>query len=393
MYITFVDTHYSWKRLLPLTYTRPVADLRVGILKIHEKWAAQLGINASFYRTERYLEGLFLTPTEKSLCILGAWLPTTRSIEAILSLKENQALMLGDQLLAGYFHPDEAFEAGSRSILMIEEAELVRYPWDLFRLNRQEIRRDYALLTRGRKSQPVYDPHTKTYGEQIFLEEGVRLRSVTLNAENGPIYLDKDTEIQEGSVIRGPFALCHDSVVNMGTKIRGDSTIGPYSKVGGEIANIVIQGYSNKGHDGFLGHSVLGEWCNIGADTNNSNLKNNYGMVKMWDYTSKKFRQTHLTFCGLIMGDHAKCGINTMFNTGTTVGVSSNIFGSGYPQTFIPSFSWGATSGFSTFALHKAMETAKIMMARRNRIFTEKDSVVLSSVFEQTAQYRDWEKR
>ena len=248
------------------------------------------------------------------------------------------------------------------------------------------------LITHGKTSK-VEDPHTKVYGDQVFIEEGASVKAAVLNAENGPIYIGKNAEIQEGALIRGPFALCDHSIVNMGAKIKGDTTIGPYSKVGGEVSNSVIFGYSNKGHEGFLGNSVLGEWCNIGADTNNSNLKNNYTNVKMWDFDSGRFKDTGLQFCGLIMGDHSKCGINTMFNTGTTVGVSANIFGDGFPRTIIPSFAWGGASGFSTYHTRRAFETAALVMKRRNKQLTEADKAMLSHIFEISAENRVWDKK
>ncbi|MCR9081276.1 MAG: glucose-1-phosphate thymidylyltransferase, partial [Cyclobacteriaceae bacterium] len=228
--------------------------------------------------------------------------------------------------------------------------------------------------------------------ENIFIEEGAVIRASILNAEGGPIYIGKNTEIQEGSLIRGPFALCEGSTVNMGAKLRGDTTIGPHSKVGGEVSNSVIFGYSNKGHEGFLGNSVIGEWCNLGADTNTSNLKNNYAPVKLWDYIRGGFTNTGLQFCGLMMGDHSKCGINTMFNTGTVVGVGANIFGDGFPRNFIPSFAWGGAAGFSTFQFPKFLQTAQAVMQRRKVELGEKDQEMLQKVFDFSKNYRIWEK-
>ena len=296
-------------------------------------------------------------------------------------------------MIAGFYDKDEPFELGGRKAIQVEEVSQITYPWDIFRLNGSEIKHDFALLTNGKKSQPFKDPHTKTYGDQIFIEEGARVKAAVLNAENGPIYIGKEAEIQEGALIRGPFALCEYSVVNMGAKIKGDTTVGPHSKVGGEVSNSVIFGYSNKGHEGFLGNSVIGEWCNLGADTSNSNLKNNYAPVKMWDFATGRFKDTGLQFCGLIMGDHSKSGINTMFNTGTTIGVSANIFGDGFPRTIIPSFAWGGSSGFTTYQTRKAFETAELVMKRRNKALTEADKAVLSHIFEITAENRVWDKK
>lgn len=393
MQVTFIDTPSRWRQLLPLSYTRPVADLRVGILKIHEKWNHLLQIDQIYFRTEDYLASLFAPPSAKTLTILGSALPDTELVKAISDLEENEVVVDGDEVIAGYYEPGEAFEVGTRKVKEVAGVTKIDYAWDIFRLNGAEIKNDFEILTKGRSSVGIDDPHTKTYGDQIFLEEGATVKAAILNAENGPIYIGKNAEVQEGALIRGPFALCESSVVNMGSKIKGDTTIGPHSKVGGEVSNSVISGYSNKGHEGFLGNSVLGEWCNLGADTNNSNLKNNYANVKMWDFSTNRFKDTDLQFCGLIMGDHSKCGINTMFNTGTTVGVSANIFGDGFPRNIIPSFSWGGASGFTTYQTRKAFETAELVMKRRNKPLTDADKEVLSHIFDATSDYRVWEKK
>ncbi len=264
----------------------------------------------------------------------------------------------------------------------------IEHTWDIFSKNGEAIADDYKLLTEGRQSEPIPSNVNVINPEHIFIEKGAKLNFVTLNASNGPIYIGKDSEIMEGSVIRGPFALCDNATIKLGSKIYGPTTFGPYCKVGGEVNNSVLFGYSNKGHDGFLGNSVLGEWCNLGADTNNSNLKNNYAEVRLWDYQTGGFAKTGLQFCGLMMGDHSKCGINTMFNTGTVVGVSANIFGSGFPRNFVPSFSWGGSKGFVTYKTNKAFEVAEVVMARRNEAFTAMDKAILEHVFELTKSYR-----
>jgi UDP-N-acetylglucosamine diphosphorylase/glucosamine-1-phosphate N-acetyltransferase len=271
---------------------------------------------------------------------------------------------------------------------------LIDQVWKIFQHNAVQLRSDYVLITQGRKSLKLSDPHTKVYSPgNIFIEDGAEILAAVLNASNGPIYIGKNAQVREGALIRGPFALCEGSVLNMGAKVVGDSTIGPHCKVGGEISNAVIFGYSNKAHDGFLGSSVIGEWCNLGADTNTSNLKNNYDSVKLWNYGKGVFQNTGLTFCGLMMGDHSKCGINTMFNTGTVTGVGSNIFGDGYPRNFIPSFAWGGAAGFTTFQLNRAFETAAKAMERRGVTFGDVDKKILQHVFEQTAAERAWEKK
>lgn len=381
--------------LLPFTFTRPVADIRVGILKISQKWNKHAGAKISFL-TQDYLQAKFPRNTEKALAVNGSWLPDAEALQALNSLKEDEALYFGKVFLAGYIGETEknlSFAAERRPVQLSSEPVLLQKTWQIFQYNGSEIRKDFSLLTKGRTSQPVGDPHTIVYGaDQIFIEEGAKIKAAVLNAEGGPIYIGKNTEIQEGALIRGPFALCEGSTVNMGAKLRGDTTVGPFSKVGGEISNSVIFGYSNKGHEGFLGNSVLGEWCNLGADTNTSNLKNNYAPVKLWDYTRGGFTNTGLQFCGLMMGDHSKCGINTMFNTGTVVGVGANIFGDGYPRNFIPSFSWGGAAGFSTFTMVKFEETAKAVFGRRGLEWTPAEKEILDKVFELTKSYRIWDK-
>ena len=393
MHLTFYDSQDSWQSMLPLTYTRPVAEIRIGILKIHEKWARHLGAETVRFRTQSYLQGLFPSPEAKSLTLLGGVLPSRDLLTKLTALDESAVLTYEGKVVAGYYEPTEEFNSDNREEIELESLDRIQYPWDVFKMNGQEIRKDFSLVTDGRQSQELADAHTAVYGTDVFLEEGAKVRSAVLNAENGPIYIGKGAEINEGALIKGPFVLGDYSAVSMGAKMRGDNTIGPYSKAGGEVSNAVIFGYSNKGHDGFLGNSVIGEWCNLGADTNNSNLKNNYANVKMWDYAARRFSDTGLQFCGLVMGDHSKCGINTMFNTGTSVGVSANIFGEGFPRTIIPSFAWGGSSGFSTYQTRKAFETAELVVQRRGKSLTEADKQVLSHIFEMTSEYRVWEKK
>ena len=379
--------------LLPFTFTRPVADIRVGILKISEKWQNYTS-SEIFFLTQEYLQKKFPRPSQAALAINGAWLPDADSARILGKLSPNQALFWGKTLLAAYIGETEKNLASEKEPVQLEkEPVLVQKTWNIFQFNAAEIRKDFALITQGRVSQPVNDPHTIVYApENIFIEEGAKIKAAVLNAEGGPIYIGKNSEIQEGSLIRGPFALCEGSTVNMGAKLRGDTTVGPFSKVGGEISNSVIFGYANKGHEGFLGNSVIGEWCNLGADTNTSNLKNNYAHVKLWDYTKGGFANTGLQFCGLMMGDHSKCGINTMFNTGTVVGVGSNIFGDGYPRNFIPSFAWGGAAGFSTFTMPKFEETAKAVYGRRGKEWTQVDKEIMEQIFDLTKSYRIWDK-
>ncbi|WP_041779179.1 GlmU family protein [Belliella baltica] len=382
--------------LLPFTFTRPIADIRVGILKISEKWEKYAGIKPGFL-TQNYLSKKFTYQKSEAILINGAFCPNPQLWKAISALDHKQALWINQTLIAvqsgdpSNFDQDIAKE--KQRVEFEGEFTLIQKTWNIFEFNAKEIRADFDLLTSGRKSAGISDPNTIIYNEsQIFVEEGAKIKAAVLNAENGPIYIGKNTEIQEGALIRGPFALCEGSTVNMGAKMRGDTTVGPHSKIGGEVSNSVIFGFSNKGHDGFMGNSVLGEWCNLGADTNTSNLKNNYAAVKVWDYIKGGFSNTGLQFCGLMMGDHSKSGINTMFNTGTVVGVGANVFGDGYPRNFIPSFSWGGAAGFSTFQVNKFEEVAKAVMKRRGLEYDEVEKEIIQKVFELTKHYRIWDK-
>lgn len=390
------------QQLLPLTFTRPVAALRVGILTIAEKWERYYPDAHISYMTEPYLRQKFpLQRGNINLLVNGAVCPNKEIIQAIQELGEGESLVKDKTLIACRCtkealaaYEEDITAAGSNSTPFEGSFfTLIDQAWQIFRQNSAELKADFELITYNRRSAGINDAHTRTYNEKnIFVEEGAKIRAAILNAEDGPIYIGKGAQVHEGAIIKGPFALCESSHVNPGAKMRGDSTIGPFSKVGGEISNSVIQGYSNKGHEGFLGNSVLGEWCNIGADSNNSNLKNNYADVKLWNYKKGGFINTGLQFCGLIMGDHSKCGINTMFNTGTVVGVSANIFGTGFPRQFVPSFAWGGSAGFNTYQLNKAFEVAEKVMERRHVTLDNTEKAILQHVFDQTAQYRVWEK-
>jgi UDP-N-acetylglucosamine diphosphorylase/glucosamine-1-phosphate N-acetyltransferase len=396
MQIIFIDQPAARTRLYPLTYTRPISDLRIGILTLAEKWSKNLQITTHGFQTEEYLAGKYepIEATSDTLWVINGIIPSPELTQQVTALKSGQVLVQDEKLLVakGKANP---FEEEYEQVSFTEQsADFITYTWDIFRLNGKELRADFKLLTQGRKSASIGDSHTIVYGkENVFLEEGATVKAAILNAENGPIYLGKDAEIQEGAMVRGPFALGEHSVVNMGAKIRGDSSTGPHCKIGGEVSNSVFWGYNSKAHDGFLGNAVIGQWCNLGADTNNSNLKNNYDPVRMWDYETESFIASGLQFCGLIMGDHSKTGINTMFNTGTVVGVAANIYGEGFPRTIIPSFAWGGAGGFLTHHPRKALITAKIVMARRNMEPTEPDKHILNHIFESTARFRAWEKK
>lgn len=376
--------------LLPFTYTRPVADIRVGILTIREKWEKYLGLTTTTI-TEEYLETKYpMVEMEANILLNASFVPTTKLVAMVKELQPNQAIFKDEDVIAFYTtDTQDEVDFSTYDQIEFEEAIIqIKNTWDIFSQNDEAIRADFELITEGRQSQPIPDTVNCLGKENVFIEEGAKITFATLNATTGPIYIGRNAEIMEGSIVRGPLAMCDNSVLKLGTKIYGATTLGPYCKVGGEVNNSVLFGYSNKGHEGFLGNSVLGEWCNLGADTNNSNLKNNYAEVKIWDYATERFAKTGLQFCGLIMGDHSKCGINTMFNTGTVVGVSANIFGSGFPRNFIPSFSWGGAAGFTTYQLRKVFEVAEVVMQRRNIVLTEDDKQILEHVFEETSQYR-----
>jgi UDP-N-acetylglucosamine diphosphorylase/glucosamine-1-phosphate N-acetyltransferase len=376
--------------LLPFTFTRPVADIRVGILTIREKWEKYLGATTTTLTEEYLMEKYPMVEMEQNIMINASFLPNAKLVSLIQNLVTNQAVVFGEEIVA--FHTNETQEEVDfdQYDCVVYDGDLMQIEntWDIFSKNDRAIREDFELLTADRVSQPIPKSVNVIAPENIFIEAGAKLEFVTLNAATGPIYIGANSEIMEGSVIRGPFALCESGRVKLATKVYGATTVGPHSVIGGEVNNSVLFGYSNKGHDGFLGNSVLGEWCNIGADSNNSNLKNNYEEVRLWSYETEGFAKTGLQFCGLMMGDHSKCGINTMFNTGTVVGVSANIFGAGFPRNFVPSYSWGGPSGFTTYITSKAFQTAKIVMARRNVEFTEQDAAILTHVFEETKKYR-----
>ena len=378
--------------LLPFTYTRPVAEIRIGILTLREKWEKHLGLTTTTI-TEEYLEEKYpMVELEENIMINASFIPTVALVAQVKKLKANEAIFKGDDVIA-FFTTDSQEEINFEAYQQYdfdEELLQVKNTWDIFSLNDRAIQQDFDLITEDRTSQPIPEGVQAINPENIFIEEGAKLTFATLNATDGPIYIGENAEIMEGVVVRGALAMCENSVLKLGAKVYGATTIGPFCKVGGEVNNSVLFGYSSKGHDGFLGNSVIGEWCNLGADTNNSNLKNNYAAVKLWDYNTGRFAKTGLQFCGLMMGDHSKCGINTMFNTGTVIGVSVNIFGSGFPRNFVPSFSWGGASGFTEYKTNKVFEVAEVVMQRRGITFDVKEQAILEHVFEATSQYRNY---
>lgn len=390
MQLILADDQYR-DHLLPFVFTRPVGDLRCGILTTRSKWEMLLGVpkGTSGSLTQFYLSGKYpLTSGSECLVVNGALLPDEGMLRMVQSLKLGQQIQYKDRVLAAAVRRDQLVGmerltklVDFETIEFIGDLRLIQHPADLFTMNDTELRADFVLLTRGRKSAVISGTNQTFLPSDIFLEPGAKVECSILNASTGPIYIGKDAEIMEGSMVRGPFALGDQGVLKMGTKVYGATTIGPGSKVGGEISNSMVYGNSNKAHDGFLGNSVVGEWCNIGADSNTSNLKNNYSEVKIWNYVARDYKGTGLQFCGLFMGDHSKCSINTMFNTGTVVGVSANIFGAGFPPKMVPSFSWGSDQASEMFVIDKALQLAEKVMSRRNVAISEADKNILSHLY------------
>lgn len=393
-YILFSD--HTRHQLLPFTHTRPVADIRCGILTMRERWEHYLQAGTSTL-TRGYLQAVFpLAVSDDNLLIDGGLFATAELTEAILKLEPGQKLLQGERLLAARtshsdLDIDDLLPHNFDEIAYKGPVDKLEYVWDIFSKNDMALRSDFDLLKeRGAGSRVRFEGVT-VLGNDLYAEEGAEIGAGSvINTKEGPVYIGKNAKLLEGSLVHGPLALCESSVVKMGAKIYGATTIGPGCKVGGELNNVVFFANSNKAHDGYLGNAVIGEWCNLGADTNCSNLKNNYDEVKIWDEHNKKSVATGLTFCGLLMGDHSKCGINTMFNTGTVAGVSCNIFGAGFQEKFIPSFCWGGPEGITTYALDRAIETANRMMGRRGRKLSVAEEEMLRHIFEQTTEQRNW---
>ena len=375
--------------LLPLTFTRPVADIRIGILTIREKWEKHLGFTTTTL-TEDYLSGKYpLVEAEVNLMINSSYLPTENLIDICKKLDKKESIYYKGDLLA--FVTEENVEPNLSEFKKIEFEEdliYIQYPWDIFKNNDSALRQDFELITEGRDSQVISSTNRCINPDNIFIEEGADVEFAILNAKDAPIYIGKNATVLENVSVRGGLALCEGAVLKMGAKVYGATTLGPNCKVGGEVNNVVLMANSSKSHEGYLGNAVLGEWCNLGADTNNSNLKNNYSSVRVWNYPEERFIDTKLQFCGLIMGDHSKSAINTMFNTGTVVGVSSNVFGSGFPKNFLPSFSWGGVNKIITYRTNKAIETAELVFSRKDIFFSEEDIKIFEYIFEETSKYR-----
>ena len=385
-YILFDESNVRTS-LLPLTFMRPVCDIRIGILTIREKWEKRLDAKTSTL-TEYYLAKKYpILKEDNNVLINGCVCPTDEIIELVKKLGPHQTIVSGETIIALHVteeelnNPGDSGSEGAEEIEVKEKPLQVSHTWEIFSKNDLAIRDDFEFLTKGRKSAPINKTNVVLGDNGVFLEKGTKVNCAVLNTTTGPIYIGEGAELMEGSMLRGPMAICDHAQIKMGAKLYGPTTIGPYSRIGGEVNNTVIFGYSNKAHDGFLGHSVIAEWCNLGADTNTSNLKNTYDCVRLWSYSKQTFINTHLQFCGLIMGDHSKSGIATMFNTGTVVGVNTNIFGSGFQRNFIPSFTWGGTTGHSNYKLDKGIEVATAVFKRRGKEFDDVERSLLSDVF------------
>lgn len=396
--ITFMSKHFNTilfdgperSQLLPFTYIRPVAELRIGIDTLREKWEAFLGQECSF-ATQNYLSSKYpLHNADLNYFINPTYIPTRSLAIQVKNLKENQVLIFDSNPVAfcttNSILPSDT--SGFNEIDVEQELIQIKNCSDLFVHNAEVLVEDFKRLTKDRMSQVLGDTNRVINPEQVFVEPGARVSCAILNASEGPIYIGADAQIMEGSMLRGPLAICKNSVVKMGAKIYGGTTIGPNAKVGGELNNVLFLGNSNKGHDGFLGNAVIGEWCNIGAATDASNLKNNYSKIRIWNYITENFAKTELQFCGLLMGDYSRCGIHSMFNTATVIGVNSNVFGTGFPRTFIPSYSYGGAQGFQTYAFAKAMESNNAMMERKGSKLTDHDIQILETIFDTTAVWR-----
>lgn len=389
----------AWAGLRPLTWLRPVAEIRIGLLTMAERWEMLLTGQASCVAQDYLAEEFPMALARDNFFINASLLPTHELVKQILHLSQGEALTQNDELLAARLD-DKAIlrisdpEADGEAIPGYDyegEAILLDRPYDLFHYNERMIAFDTELVCGTRHSQALPKTNTVIGKHPVFLEQGASIEACILNTTEGPIYLGKNSLVMEGSMLRGPISICEEAVVKMGAKIYKGTTIGPHCKVGGEVSNVVFQAYSNKGHDGYLGNAVIGQWCNIGADTNASNLKNNYSDVRVWDYSTDRFESSGTQFCGLIMGDHSKCGINTMFNTGTVIGVAANVFGSGFPRTFIPDFAWGGAAGMTTNKLPKVFETAELVKSRRNLKVSAHEKDALEHVYALTKDLRRWE--
>ena len=383
MNIILFDTNRS--NYYPLSLSRPISFFRVGILTIKEKWEQYF--SSVSVKTDEYLSYKFpIILKDDNIWINAKTIPSTDLYTEINNLRVGESLEKDGELIA--FRNSNFEKSKLNKIDSNVKIKTIENLTDIFKFNSEEINLDFKFLTQGKQSNDI-DDSNRLLGNEIYIEKGAKISCSILNAQDGPIYIGKDTEVMEGSIIKGPFAMLNNSQVKLGSRIYGGTTVGPFSKVAGEINNSILFGFSSKAHEGYLGNSIIGEWCNLGAGTNVSNLKNNYEKVKIWNYQTNKFKNTELQFCGLIMGDHSKSSINTMFNTGTVVGVGANIYGSGFPRNFIPSFSWGGALGFSIYKLNSFFSTAEKVFKRRDKNFNDIEKQILFNIYNMTKVYRN----
>lgn len=386
MNIILFDNPVFREKLKPLTLTRPVGNLRVGIHTINKKWEAYLPIANVSYLTEAYLDHKYVADYhETNIYIDASYLPDEAFVGIIEKVSINEGLYYQNSLIA--FKTSHKLNFGfeylpEKCAEYKDNIDVINSLPSLFLNNAHQIKLDFEKIVKGRKSAEITDPFTAVYSpENIFIEEGVSIKAAILNAENGPIYIGKNSIIQEGSLLIGPVAIGENSMVAFGAKIRPNTTLGPVCRVGGEVGNSIFHAFTNKAHDGFLGNSYIGEWCNLGANTNNSNLKNDYKSVKLYDYSVDDLVDSGEIFCGTFMGDYSKAGISTMFNTGTVVGVSVNVYGAGFQEKFIDSFTWGGkTEGYVKYRFEKALEVINDTMSRRNLHLTDEDERILKHI-------------
>jgi len=387
-YVLFDGVYHQ--KLKPLTLTRPVADLRVGIFKIHEKWEHLLGEKVGI-RTKDYLGKSYNSFNDNAgVGISGALIPNPELCDAINTLKEKTIMMKEGKVLAIKPLPLESSDVnneleGYKIVQYTSEISMIEKPMDIFKLNGAQIEMDLKFYIKNKDLNTNLESGNLIIGDRVYIEHGAKVMGATLNSSDGPIYISKGAEVMEGSNLRGPLIIMENSVIKMGSKIYGSTTIGPFCKIGGELSNVVFQGYSNKAHDGFMGNSVIGYWCNFGADTNTSNLKNNYGIVKSWSYETASYESTETQYCGLIAGDHSKSSINTMFNTGSVLGAFVNVFDGGFPPKFIPSFSWGNKEKMKIYKFEKAMEVAENVMSRRGVALDEESIKIYKTISKQSS--------
>lgn len=369
--------------LKPLTLMRAVADIRIGINTISEKWKAYFDDCEILSAEDLRLKYPFRNPVTDYVLVRAAALPSPELVAAIKSLRQGQSLMAGNDYLAEYV-PANAAPGSTKpteEIQFSQPLSLITKPYHVFQKNGEVLEQDFELITSGRTSAQL-DTSSTVIGDRsrLFIEAGAKVLASTINTTSGCVYIGANSEVMEGCLIRGALALCEGATLKMGAKIYGPTTIGPHCKVGGEVSNSVFLGYSNKGHDGFVGNSVIGEWCNLGADTNTSNLKNNYSNVKLYSMAAHEMEATDVQFCGTIMGDHSRTGINTMLNTATVAGICANIFGGDFPPKYIPSFSWGGAAGFEPYDLNKAYEACNRMMERRGQQLSEAERSIMANI-------------